>query len=255
MPIKATLTPETATAAVKKSFLALKRPLLDASKQFEGAREKLTDLAPKIMGVFKSMQDEATERGFRAPSFVDFVRFYDPTVPTHAADNADERGYRNHRTYYTCDYMRRLTRTPAPRKADPNAGTLEARGVAQGVRDSAVLVLARTLATIFQVVPDPSPIWKAVQEEFKFSENLLTRLKKRVEGTEPLINLKAQHITVGKVIHWTPPAEEAAEGGEAEPMRQAGRNVEAPIMPAPSEMRPRRAAATTSRRAGRRAAA
>jgi hypothetical protein len=241
MPIKATLTPETATAAVKKSFLALKRPLLDAAKTFEGAREKLSELAPKLMGVFKSLQDEATERGFRAPSFVDFVRFYDPSVPTHAADNADERGYRNHRTYYTCDYMRRLTRTPAPRKADPNAGTLEARGVAQGVRDYAVLALARSLATILQVVPDAAPIWKAVQDEFKFSENLMTRLKARVDATEPLLRLKAQRITVGNVIHWEPPAQ--AEGEEAEPMRQAGRNVEAPIMPAPSEMRPGRARA------------
>jgi hypothetical protein len=146
-------------------------------------------------------------------TFVDFVRLFDDSVPTHAADRDGVTGYRNHPTYYTMQYMRRLIATQG-RQRGP-----------QGVRDSATDALARTLATVLQIVEDHERVWNAIQTEFQFSERLMTRLRRRVQDTKPLIKLEATRpAKVGNVIHMdraaAPPQAEATE-----PMQQPGRRV------------------------------
>src|SRR4051812_16769519 len=91
------------STAQRKALQALKRPVTDAAARFKVVREKLTELAPKVIKLFNEIT--ATSEGF---TFVEFCRLFDATIPTHAADRDGEIGYRNHRVYYTLAYMRRL---------------------------------------------------------------------------------------------------------------------------------------------------
>jgi hypothetical protein len=200
------VTLESLSAANKRQVLALRRPVMDAARQFGAVRERLQDLAPKIVKLFNGILAE--NDGF---TFVAFVRLFDPTVPTHAADRDGVIGYRNHRSYYTLAYMRRLVQLQGTRRRTPG-----------GVRDSATDALARTLATVLQIVEDSEAVWGAIQSEFQFTERLMTRLRKRVEGTKPLIQLEPTRratVTVGKVIHMDrsePTQTEAAQAATIE---------------------------------------
>lgn len=196
------LTLDQLTAAQKRQIMNLKRPIMDAARSFGAVREKLTALAPKMVQAFNSITAEHPSF-----TFVQYVRLFDPTVPTHAVDRDGVTGYRNHRTYYTMQYMRRLVQAQGTRRGQ------------QGVRDSAADALARTLATVLQVVEDRERIWTAIQQEFGYSERLMTRLRKRVEDTQPLIRLEVQKpAKIGKLIHME----------RTEPMQQPGQNVEIP---------------------------
>lgn len=195
------------SAPHRKTLQALRRSVLEAARQFGAVRERLTDMAPKIVKLYNAIVAE-NER----VTFVEFARMFDPTVPTHAADRDEKVGYRNHRVYYTLQYMRRLV-VATPRGQ-------------QGVRNSATDALARTLATILQVVAEPEAVWTAIQQEFSFGERLMTRLRKRVADTQPLVKLAApKPIKAGEPIHMAPPTAEA--------MAQPGRRVDMAVEAAP----------------------
>lgn len=199
------------SAVHKRTLQALRRQVTDAARSFGVVREKLTDLAPKVIKLFNAINADT-----EGVTFVDFARMFDPSVPTHAADRDGKDGYRNHRVYYTLAYMRRLYQVA-------NAQGTRARGQ-QGVRDSATDALARTLATVLQLVNEPEPLWNAIQTEFAFTERLMTRLRARVAATKPLIKLEvARPAKVGSVIHMdrlTP-----VPATEREALAQPGRNV------------------------------
>lgn len=201
------------SAAHRKGVQALRRQVTDAAKQFGVVREKLSDLAPKVVKLFNSITAENANF-----TFVEFCRMFDPSIPTHAADKDGVIGYRNHRVYYTLQYMRRLVTANAPGR----------RRGQQGVRDSATDALARTLATILQIVAEPEQVFAAVQSEFGFGERLMTRLRKRVEATKPLIKLEtARPAKVGSVVHMESSArnEDAAQNEDAAPMARPGNRV------------------------------
>jgi hypothetical protein len=223
-PVPDAITIDSLSPAHKRQVQALRRPVLDAARSFGVVRERLSDLAPKVVKLYNGIVADM-ERF----TFVDFVRMFDATVPTHAADRDGATGYRNHRTYYTLAYMRRLVQLTGGRR------------VPGGVRDSATDALARTLATILQIVEDHERVWSAIQQEFTFSERLMTRLRKRVEQTKPLIRLEATRpAKVGNVIHM----ERAATPGpiieEQGELAQPGRSVE---IPAQAHRRARKRAA------------
>lgn len=224
------ITIESISAGLRKQVQAVKRNVIDAAKQFAGVREKLSTLAPKVAKLFATIQAE-NER----VTFVDFCRMFDPTVPGHANERNGAEGYRTHRTYYTLDYMRRLAR---------NANNEGRQRGQQGVRDSATDALARTLATVLQVVQDAEPVWLAIQSEFGFSERLLTRLRKRVDETKPLFKLTApKPLRVGNVVHMTPKAADVTPGGG-----QGERDAARIVLPAPGEVRAERAAKAGAKR-------
>lgn len=207
------------TKAQRTQIGNLKRSVLDAAQKYGAVREKLTDLAPKVIAVFNNIV--ADNPAFQ---FVTFARMFDSTVPTHAADRDGEIGYRNHRTYYTLSYMRRVVQ---------QAGTQ--RKGRQGVRDSSVDGLARTIATILSIVKesDAERVWNAIQTELGFGERVMTGLRRRVEETKPIIKLTASKpLAAGNVIHMTPPTPKPDT--DAEPLTQPGRNV---VLPAPTETR------------------
>jgi hypothetical protein len=209
----------TLSKAHAAALAALKRPVTAAAASFGTVREKLSELAPKVLKLFTNIT-AGLEEGQNF-TFVDFCRMFDASIPTHAADRDGVIGYRNHRVYYTLAYMRRLAQT---------AGTQ--RKGQQGVRDSATDALARTLATILQIVDDKEAVWSAVQKEMAFTERLMTRLRKRVDATKPFIKLTASTpAKVGGIIHYAP-APAAANEGAGEPMAQPGRRI---TLPAPSE--------------------
>ncbi len=198
------------TGVQKRQLAGLKRGVIDASKGLANVREKLSDLAPRVIALFNSIIAENVNF-----TFVEFCRLFDPSVPTNAADRDGQPGYRNHRVYYTLDYMRRLVRQAGQQR----------RG-RQGVRDSAVDDLARMLATVLQIVSDPDQVWNAVQAEFHYSERVMTRLRRRVENTKPVLKLAIpKPVKVSGVIHMEPQRPEEGAAEAAEPMRQAGRNV------------------------------
>jgi hypothetical protein len=199
---------ETLPANLRRLVFDLRRPIMQAAQKFGVIRESLKELAPRVMRAFAALQAHDA-----AISFVQFARMIDPTIPTAAADRDGATGYRNHKTYYTLQYMRRLVQ-------------LRPRG-RQGVRDSATDALARTIATMLQFVADPESVWKAVQAEFGFSERVITGLRRRVGQTKPLFVAKPQRpVPVGKVIHMErTTAQAAAADVEADvnaPRRKAG---------------------------------
>lgn len=204
------ITIDALSAALRRRLEAQRRPVLLLATRYGVVRESLKERAEPVMALFHAIKAEHAEF-----TFVEFARLFDPTVPTHAKDaDGGVVGYRNHKVYYTLDYMRRL-QTQRPRGQ-------------QGVRDSATDALARSIATILQVVPDAAPVWDAVQREFAFPERVMTRLKRRVEATRPLFALtvpRAGVVRVGQVIHM-----ERAQRPEA-------------VAEAPAAARPRRRAA------------
>lgn len=189
------------SAALKRQITALRRPITALAAKFGIVRVSLKETAPKVMQLFDDIKTASRPTPF---SFVEFARMFDPGMPTHAADRDGEEGYRNHKVYYTLDYMRRMANL---RPAGP-----------RGVRDSATDALARTIATILQVKGvDEDTVWQAVQKEFpNFGERVITGLKKRVERTKPLFELRVSTpARVGNIIHMQPAAAEAAANREA----------------------------------------
>lgn len=176
---------ESLTASLQRQIKSLRQPIKDLAAKFGLVREKLKDTAPKVLQLFNDIK--AKHQRF---TFVEFARLIDPSIPTHGPDREGVVGYKNHKTYYTLDYMRRLI-------------NLRPRG-RQGVRDSATDALARTIATVLQVVKDGAPVWGAIQEEFKFNERQINNLRKRVISTQPLFVLNVpprSTVKIGKVIH------------------------------------------------------
>ncbi len=219
MPNLESITINVLSAQHKRTLQALKRPVVDAARSFGAVREKLVDLAPRVIKLFHGITAE-----HERVTFVEFVRMFDPSVPMHAADRDGTIGYRNHRVYYTLAYMRRLVQQGGKRRGQ------------QGVRDSATDALARTLATILQIVSEPEPVWNAIQQEFAFSERLMTRLRKRVDATQPLIKLEtARPAKIGGVIHM----DRLAPVAEGEDLAQPNRKL---VIPAPQQKRRAQAA-------------
>lgn len=197
------VTYESLSKAIQGQIKALRKPVTDLAAKFGVVRESLKETAPKVMRLFN--QIKAEHDNF---TFVEFARLFDQSIPTHGPDREGIIGYRNHKVYYTLDYMRRL-------------GNLRPRGK-QGVRDSATDALARTIATLLSVVPDAGTVWQAVQTEFSFNERIMTRLQKRVASTQPLFKLNVPqnaHIKVGNVIHMEPTR--ASEGTTPQGSRPA----------------------------------
>jgi hypothetical protein len=191
---------------LRKQVISLRPGITGIVKQFAGFRQKIADIGPRIVKLFS--QISAEHEGF---TFIEFCRMFDPNVPTKAAD------YRKHATYYTLQYIRRTVQ---------QQNTAGQRRGTQGVRDSSTDGLARSLATLLLLIDADSAdkLWNAVQTEFQFGERVMTRLRKRVENTQPLVKVAvAKRAKIANVIHMKPaaPAAEAA----AEPMAQPGQRI------------------------------
>lgn len=179
------------SAAQKRELAALKRPVSTIVAAFSGVRERVKDIAPKVVRFFNQIKADVPEGV--AFGLADFARLFDASVPTHAADKDGEPGYRQHKMYYTLDYMRRVV-----------SGAGRPRGQ-QGRRDPAADQLARLLATVLQVVKDADPIWRAVGQEFGLQARGIARLKARVEDAKPIIDLsgamKPVNVGADKIVH------------------------------------------------------
>lgn len=206
------LTLQGLSAGLRRQVQGVKRQVTDIAGKFGVVRESIKMLAPRVIGIYNAIKAENA-----AYTFVDFARLFDATIPTHAADRDGAMGYRNHKVYYTLQYMQRQV-------------TLRPRGQ-RGVRDSATDALARTIATMLQLPNvDPNVVWAAVQSEFGFGERVMTRLRRRVESTQPLFSLtvpRAGQVRVGNVIHMEPRAGAPAEPAAAQPAAGRRRRVAA----------------------------
>ena len=207
------VTVESLSKALRATLSQLKRPVVDLANRFSVVRQSIkADIGPRVMRLFNSIKAEHDTF-----SFVEFARMFDASVPTHAAERNGVPGYREHKVYYTLDYMRRL-QTQRPRGR-------------QGVRDTATDALARAIATLIANLPPDQHgrVWEAVQREFQYNERIIGRLQKRVTATRPLFILeipRAGVVRVGNVIHMesarqVQPVEEGQE--LAQPRRRVRR--------------------------------
>lgn len=160
---------DTLSSTIRKELDKIRPELRSFAQKFSVVNEQRKDLAPRFMRVYNQIAGE--NDGF---TFVEYVRLFDATVPTAASG---DQGYRVHKTYMAADYLRRLTRQ-RPRGR-------------QGVRDNATDALARSLATILQIVKADKreDVWSAVAREFGLAQRALTGLKRRVDSTQPLFKL------------------------------------------------------------------
>jgi hypothetical protein len=118
----------------------------------------------------------AFEKDTDGGSFVAFVRLLDPTVGEE---------YRDHRTYRSADYLRKLANGGAERR---RAKTKE-----HGPPISTPLNgLARLASTLLNLVPpDQRPrLWELFSEELGWTAEQVERLQKRVEHVDPLITVR-----------------------------------------------------------------
>lgn len=175
-----------------KAVKALRPGVLKAAQVFGHAREKVKEIAPKVIGLLRQLQ-----AAYPGMSLIDFVRQLDPTVPASPRDTDAGKGYQSHPTYYTVRYMQQaLTQRP--------------RGAQRTGSDAALDILARSLATIVQIDDKiAAEVWQAVAEQFKLEDRGLARLKKRVAATKPILDLTGivkPHHGPAKVIKMTPEA-------------------------------------------------
>lgn len=142
---------------------------------FAAITERRAELAPRFMRVYGAW---VTATG---GNFVAFVRVIDPTVP------ADRDAYRNHASYQAAVYLQRLA-----------GGTR--RAAVRPVRSN-LTALARTLATIRQVVRDEDTLWRAIETELGFTQRQMTKLRAVVAATQPLLNLPNAHRVNARIVH------------------------------------------------------
>lgn len=178
------------SAVEQRALTGLRKSVTSLSEKFGVVRESAREIAPRVMRLFNELAAKHENLG----GFVGFARLFDSSIPTHAADKDGIEGYRKHKVYYTLDYMRRLV-------------NIRPRGQ-QGRRDPALDQLARTIATVLQIVKDPDPVWSALTSEFRFSPRMVARLKSRVESVKPVIDLssviKPINLSSAKIIHMEP---------------------------------------------------
>lgn len=179
------------TPGERSQVTGLRRTVSDIADKLGIVRQKVADIAPKVLKLFNELSAKHDNLG----GFVGFARLFDPNMPTHAADKDGTPGYRNNKMYQALDYMRRTQRL-----------TNRPRGQ-QGRRDPATDQLARTLATVLQIVKHDEVIWQAVQKEFRFGDRSLARLKTRVAEVKPIVDfsdVKKIDVTADEVIHMEP---------------------------------------------------
>lgn len=192
----AELTVKDLNAAERGSVGNLRKQVTALAEKLGVVRQTVADIAPKVMRLYNGL---VTKYEDRLGGFVGFARLIDPSVPTHARDKDGEVGYLNHKTYYTLTYIRRTYQT-----ANRPRGQ-------QGRRDPATDQLARTVATLLQVVKDEAVIWSALEQEFRFNKRMIARVRSRVEQVEPIIKLQGIKPVAGLVVHMEPTAKAPAQ--------------------------------------------
>lgn len=205
----------------KTALATLKKPILAAAAQWGQWDQKVRDLAPKVMRLFRSIQHYYDQvPGAKTFRFIDFVRMIDPSTPKEAAD------YRKHRTYYTIRNMQTL---------DNAANRDTTAGQAQGgpIRDRAVNVLARALRFIEENIPGVNgrEMIDAVIKTNGLSKNVRTRLEKKIASLPPLwrMTVTSGHMPKAVKLDIIPLSDAEIKATEAaEPMAQGGRSIHVP---------------------------
>lgn len=199
------ITLESLSAALRREVQGFKGKIASLAKDYGIARDKLKEIAPKVMALFDKIKGEQPGTRF---TLADFARLFDTSVPTHpraTAQNPDP-GYTANRTYNALDYMQRSLRPP--------------RRGRQGVWDPATAQIPRLLATILQIVVDHDLVWTAVREQFNIqNERTMKALQNKVQQTKPLLDLSGlKPAKSAKVVRMEPIKRE--DVGQVEQLRQ-----------------------------------
>lgn len=182
---KTTPTPQTQntpvaelTTKTRKAVEAIRRPFGVFIKDFSSLSEKREDLAPKFMKAFNLW---ATETG---GTFVEFVRFLDPSLPQSSKE------YRAHRSYGAADYLRRLV-AQARRGERSTERTAQERATAPA---TPMVGMARVLSALMQLIPEDQhiKITEAISEELHWNDRQILRLEQLMQEHIPLVAPKGK---------------------------------------------------------------
>lgn len=162
-------------AKVERAVKAITAPFRAFVKSFGALAVSREELSPKFMKAFGLWQAET------GGTFVEFIRFLVPGVPSVRAE------YRNHRAYQAADYLRRLAgnaarkpRTAAERASAPAPPTD---------------VIARIMASLMEVIPEgrqQDTVWAALQSQAHWTNRQIQRLQTQVEHVDPLVHIRAR---------------------------------------------------------------
>lgn len=178
---------------LRDTINVMRAKIADFSDAFAVVTQRKQDIAEAFMDGYTLWAKETSR------SFVDYVRALDASIP------ADREGYRNHKTYQACDYLRRSVTVG-------RGGNRVGGAQAQPTRTNAVGRIARLLATVLTIVKeDDQPIiWQALSDELALTPRQVSNLKEMVSKTQPLFSFPIKRKVAAEVIHIADHAAKAA---------------------------------------------
>lgn len=151
----------------------IRAPFRAHLSEFVRMHSKAEDLAPEFMRAFIAYQADT------GSTFVNFVRYLDPDVPSGPG-----QPYKSHSTYMAADYLRRLV-------AAPQGETVENPDAPAGMSEAFV----RLLAAVIALIPgnQVERLWTIIETELKWTTGRVTKLRAQVEEAEPLVPSHVEH--------------------------------------------------------------
>lgn len=197
-------------AAIRRGITNTKRAVLDTSAKHGLVREKMKDLAPKVIPLY--LEAAAAVPGF---TLADFAREYDDTVPTWPRTN-DVRdgvpGYQAHPVYNTLTYMKRLIEN---KRREEKREEDKANGV---VQPKPVNVFAMALKLLIGLGVSTETVLKAVKDRANYTDRSLAILKTKINDAPPLLGVKMTATGI-EVTDTNPqpatPLEKMTQGGQS----------------------------------------
>ena len=202
------------SAAARRSIEKVRTTFKAFTDGFTLLAGKREELAPKFMKAFATYREAAGPES----TFIDFVRFLEPSVPV---DRSGRDGYKAHKAYQAADYLRRLDaslrQAQEPKAAREHAPTRPLDAV------------ARLLGSLMPMIPEAerAKVWEALRSELHWSENVVRKVQKTVEDVLPLlttttprgVSMPAMKV---RIVHATTTVPATPSEVEAEPMAVNG---------------------------------
>jgi hypothetical protein len=173
---EAEATPEL-SAKVQRAVDAIRKPFNEYNKAFAALSIRREELAPRFMKAANLWMAETSG------NFVAFVRFLDPSIGSVRAE------YRNHRTYQSADYLRRLAGRAEAGANRPR--TAAERAAAPAPPTDAI---ARIVASLMTAIPEDrqAQVWAAMEQQLHWTTRQINRLQTQVEHVDPIVTIRGR---------------------------------------------------------------
>jgi hypothetical protein len=198
------------SAKTNTAITGIRKAIAGFLSDFAAMTVKREKIAPVFMRTYDMYRKDMEAAEVR-PTFVDFVRRIDSSVPI------DAKEYKKHRVYMACDYMRRI-------ESAPTGGKKGAGGRQNTALRANLGFVGRALATLLPLVTKPEDFWKGLAQEFPKDlgkPQLLKKLQTLVAQSQPLMRLEAIKPQAFKLVS-VQGAAEAPAATSAARQRKAG---------------------------------